>query len=720
MERRYSAHDEDKENSCYDRERQQRGDSLPRRRSAAKAAAQRAIKEDNDDSLLRNPPIAGEVPENNEEMVARAAKRLKMHVPNSTASPSGESLPVGRYADFPASAPPRERNQGSSEGASFPARQVHEKNNDGDMGQKKADTLSAAKKATRQRCSRAMPAPMAQERTAAAQHILVGRTVTIHQRIVRGKRNVPCIPMQIVRVIRRKQRLGVHMKGHGPSGGQLSYVDWVPVQEDLNTRYAFTTSGAITCASPVEFNNCFHDVFRQALPPDLIKGWDDWAGESGPLLSIMPEFRFVKAQPSTFPPFLCWGGSSNASEHQQSRACLQYMLVTSCQIFDEGNHLGQAKQGNIWRASICNGRETWLTSVPEVRREASRLSYIQEVMRTEIFLGKRKLPATMQSAGFVPLWPWQAWLSAEFTHYFRSSECCPRLVSKVNEEHGAQIQGLVKPPFKLAICVAAPGEGKTRLGALCARGIRACALVVKGTVENWRREAQLLGMEATEVQPSSIQTQAAEFNHIMLLTRETLARLDRRAANVLTRLPPFDLLIVDEFHALPARFADMVANWETRLRAEGGPSKEAAILGLTGSFDDDAMGNVAKEMKWDADVVKACAARLPAGARGGAFPRVEMHVHEIAMTDLEMACYRAGCAWMRQEQRQRLLIFPPSGEDAQSAQADAQAEHKYNTKIWESIIGKLQDGANKLAKPFILGVLFGSAVCGFLPEKSAG
>ena len=100
----------------------------------------------------------------------------------------------------------------------------------------------------------------------------------------------------------------------------------------------------------------------------------------------------------------------------------------------------------------------------------------------------------------------------------------------------------------MEICAAAPGEGKRRLGALCARGMRTGALAAKGTVENWRREAELLGMHAQELDTIFLRTRKIKSHDIFILAREKLAKLSRMTSTSgeydsttgLADLPDFD------------------------------------------------------------------------------------------------------------------------------------------------------------------------------------
>ena len=259
------------------------------------------------------------------------------------------------------------------------------------------------------------------------------------------------------------------------------------------------------------------------------------------------------------------------------------------------------------------------------------------------------------------------------------------LVTKRSGRRGgpcASVQGITKRPQKLTVCVASPGDGKTRLGALCAYGRKTCVVCVAGTVRHWEREAGMVGVRSVLVGSGGIKAgdlrkKVEEECHdglMWIVTRGVLQNYlkSSSAARNIGLFPEPDLLIMDEFHNLPGNAKDLLSTWP-----------EAVTLGLTGTFEGDAVRNVAKDIGWDGDVLEAVTVRVPPLAIRGAFPRVQVRVKRVAMSGLEMACYEAGRGWMSSADRQRLLIFAPSREDTEGSD-------QYGVDVWRTVVLQLQ------------------------------
>ena len=122
--------------------------------------------------------------------------------------------------------------------------------------------------------------------------------------------------------------------------------------------------------------------------------------------------------------------------------------------------------------------------------------------------------------------------------------------------------------------------------------------------------------------------------------------------------------MIDEFHASFREIRWILRKWP-----------DAAVLGLSGTFDEDKVRVVALSIGWDPALLEAATVRIPENAIKGAFPRVEVNVTMVSMSSLEMACYEAGREWMSATEKQRLLIFPPNREEAVGADS-------YGAELW--------------------------------------
>ena len=133
-----------------------------------------------------------------------------------------------------------------------------------------------------------------------------------------------------------------------------------------------------------------------------------------------------------------------------------------------------------------------------MREQVAELLSVQYT-REEAFLGHSKVPAALSVVGSQSLHPWQVRMYAEVVAMLTSLTKRVLLTRRSLTPHCGSVQGVVDIPSKLCVCVANPGDGKTRLGSLCAFGHNTCVIAVRGTVEHWRREAAAVGVHSVQI-----------------------------------------------------------------------------------------------------------------------------------------------------------------------------------------------------------------------------
>ena len=484
---------------------------------------------------------------------------------------------------------------------------------------------------------------------------MVGLRVRIAERVQRLKQGVPAGPLQIRAVTRKQDRLGFTLSGLDARGEQIEYKDWFPMSEDLTKRYIRTDGPDVAPHDPESYAS----FFRSSTAAGKRAEEEVYREPASALEIVMPLYQFEQGDlQDTTIRRLGNGGLAD----------LQCLLASDCRPF----HSADSKGTTIWRASTVQGVH-FDSSDEALRKQVCSLLSVRYT-RDEVMSGRWAVPEAMRTAAGTPLHPWQAWMYAEFQNMMRNKTAAEKILLARTRGGRGCVQGIATRPERISVLVAEPGEGKTRVGALCAFDLPTLVVAVRGTLRHWVREAGLVGVKAFQVGAGGkspleakavVQEEAGQ--KMWIMTREGLGRLANKHA--LSELPAPKLIIVDEFHTPLLCLKRLMQTWPG-----------VVVLGLTGTFHRDKVGSVAYEIGWDADVLEAAVVRVPRCAQGGTFPSVEVWVKRVNMTKLEKACYEAGKAWMTQQEKQQILIFsPPEGRDAE-----------YGADLWSTIVVQLQ------------------------------
>ena len=517
---------------------------------------------------------------------------------------------------------------------------------------------------------------------------LVGTWVLMGSKALREKKGVPCTPLEVRRVSRRSGRILVGMRGENARGQAILYTDSFEVGEDVGTRYLSTAASTFAPVQPEAF--C---AFAASGTAALARARQEvFQVQAEPLERVLPRFQFDV--PPARPSYSCLG--------DQDMGRLQFALAAECSCFRAPEAAGAdgEPQGTIWRATTRGGLH-FDSSVESIRERAAALLAVQYT-KADVCLGRLPVPLALSVAGAQKLHPWQTRVYAEFLHMASSSSSSSPdskselLVAKrlSGAAGGEVVRGILPRPNNIYVCVAAPGEGKTRVAALCALGRSTLVVVVKATVAHWRREAALVGCSTLEVGNGASKPAQArrslEANpaQMWILTREVLARLlppymgeFRDPEGVVQHsLPTPELIVVDEIHELLQCGGRLLRTW---------PS--AKVLGLSGTFGPEKVRMVAAAWGLDAETLEAATVRVPHDAIKGVFPRVRVLVKELDMSDMEKACYHTQESWMLAADRRRLLIFAPGG--------DVRTEGlQYGAEVWHTIVTQLQRAERDVSK----------------------
>lgn len=497
-----------------------------------------------------------------------------------------------------------------------------------------------------------------------AARAMVGLRVLISKRVQRLKQGVPSGPLEIRDVTRRDERLGVTLSGRDARGEHVTYKDWFHMDEDLTQRYLRTDQDD----APTFQAENYTAFFKSSVAAGRRAQEEVYGLQAEPLEKVMPLFQFE--HPNIKGTTIRRLGNGGVAD-------LQALLASDCRPFH-----GEAAQGattSIWRASTGEGRH-FDTQDDALREQVCSLLHVRYT-RDDVVCGRCKVPSELGTVGGTPLHPWQVWMYAEFQSMLRDQgkgTAESILVARQRGGYGC-VQGMTKRPENINVYVAEPGEGKTRLGALCALDLPTMVVACRGTVRHWQREAGMVGVAAFQVgsggkTPTEAQALLArEPRHTWIVTREVLSRLVKKGS--LGTLPEPRLIVVDEFHMPLLCLKELFSAWPG-----------AVCLGLSGTFHRDKVASVAREIGWDQDVLEAAVVRVPRHALKGVFPNVEVRVKRVDMTKLEFAAYAGGKRWMNEQERQRILIFsPPEQRDAQ-----------YGADLWTTIVKQLQDAEQEV------------------------